>query len=470
LHLQRFLRFERRNSKGFLVPCDLPQKYATALLGLYDKLQLHILRGVVTLPVLYPDGRVLNTPGYDEQSGLYYDPLAMEFPPIPENPTRRDALRALVTLKRPLREYPFKFEVERGESRKHNRSLSGALCYLLTIVNRSAYDRVPIFGFDGNRARVGKGKLVSLGSIMATGESAAIIRHSVSAEEFEKQLVTNLLSGVALIPIDNVARPLDSTTLCSGVAEDWFVIRKFGELVNIKVPNVYIVTVTGNKLVLVGDLAPRTLMIEIMSAEEDPEFAPHTFDPVVYGRQRRGELVVAAQTILRAHILAGKPHQSPKEAQRAKTEPLRLGSFEEWSLGPPAALAWLGEPNPITSIEESKARDPRRQLLADLVETWADAVKEIDGLRRPASDPRTTAELIDLAELYKDKDNDDAKSFKEALEAIGKNKNGELDKQKIGTYLRQHKDMKVSGRMIRLQERSTKYRGSSRWYLEGGVG
>src|SRR6516164_2548756 len=34
LHLQRFLRFERRNTEGNLVPCDLPQKYATALLGL----------------------------------------------------------------------------------------------------------------------------------------------------------------------------------------------------------------------------------------------------------------------------------------------------------------------------------------------------------------------------------------------------------------------------------------------------
>jgi putative DNA primase/helicase len=469
LHLQRFLRFERINARGEAVACDLPQKFANALLGLYESLKLHVLRGVVTLPVLYPDGRVLDRPGYDEKSGLYFDPLGTPFPVIPDKPTRRDALRALVTLRKPLKEYPFKFDAEKGESRKHNRALSGALCYLLSIVNRSAYDRVPVFGFDGNRARVGKGKLVSLGSIMATGDSAAVIRYSLSAEEFEKQLVTCLLSGTPQIHIDNVDRPLDSATLCSGVAEDWFVIRKFGELTNIRVANEHIISVTGNKLVVAGDLAPRTLMIEIVSPEEDPELAPHSFDPVAYGRQRRGELVVAAQTLLRAHILAGRPHQPPNEAEKAKTVPLLLGSFEEWSMGPPVALAWLGEPNPISTIGESKARDPKRQRLLDLVETWDDAAKQVGELLCPASYPRSVAELIKLAEDFIDKDNNDVRSFHEALEAIGTDKKGDLSKKKIGWYLRNHMDMKVGGKTIR-QEPSTRRRASAKWYLEGGSG
>jgi hypothetical protein len=133
-------------------------------------------------------------------------------------------------------------------------------------------------------------------------------------------------------------------------------------------------------------------------------------------------------------------------------------------MGPPAALQWLGEPNPIASISESKARDPKRQQLSTIVQTWDDAAKEVDGLKRPASDPRTVTELIELADAYIDRDNGGAKSFKDALEAIGTDKEGRLSKKRIGWYLKQHMDMAVGGKMIR-QEPSTR---STHWYLESG--
>ena len=42
-----------------------------------------------------PDGSILDRPGYDPESGIYYDPRRVVFPEIPAAPTRMQALAAL---------------------------------------------------------------------------------------------------------------------------------------------------------------------------------------------------------------------------------------------------------------------------------------------------------------------------------------------------------------------------------------
>jgi hypothetical protein len=135
-------------------------------------------------------------------------------------------------------------------------------------------------------------------------------------------------------------------------------------------------------------------------------------------------------------------------------------------MGPPAALQWLGELNPITSVAEVKAQDPKRQHLSTLVETWDAAAKAssdilFDSLD-PAATPCTVSELIKLADNFVDPDNDGAKSFYEALETIGTDKDGKPSVEKIGHYLKSHKNMVVNGKFIR-QYPSTR---GSRWSLE----
>jgi hypothetical protein len=110
-----------------------PKEVATKLAGLGDRLRFPVLTAVVTAPVLFNDGRVLQTPGYDRKSGLFYNPLGIEFPPIPDAPTRKDALDALVQLKGLLTEYPWRVRADKGETNLRNVSLSVALAYLLTI-------------------------------------------------------------------------------------------------------------------------------------------------------------------------------------------------------------------------------------------------------------------------------------------------------------------------------------------------
>ena len=58
-------------------------------------------------------------------------------------------------------------------------------------------------------------------------------------------------------------------------------------------------------------------------------------------------MVTAVGTILKAYIVAGRPGRLPK-----------FGSFEEWSADVPSALVWLGERNPVDTVELVRSKDP----------------------------------------------------------------------------------------------------------------
>jgi hypothetical protein len=420
-------------TKRVPIPVACPKGIATKLLGLGDQLKFRVLNAVVTTPVLFNNGRVLQTPGYDAKSGLFYNPIGVVFPPIPDAPTREDALAAEKEIKELLKEYPWRHENE-GETKERNVSLSVALAYLLTVVNRAAYRAVPIFGFNGNVPRVGKGKLVSAGSVIATGERAAVIPASLSAEEFEKRLCTCFITGQPLIVLDNLSEPLYSDTLASGVTEDYYKIRKFGTNdVQFKIPNTFTIAATGNKLAIVRDLAPRTLMAGIVVLEENPEAVYHSFDPVRLAEQRRGELVVAVLTILKAHILAGRPEVAPNGEEKKLTP---FGSFEEWSAGVRAALVWLGEMDPVSSVASVKATDTEGAMLAELIELWDAAI---------GSEPVGTSRLIEEAKTFEFPENSKEHPLQDLLGRICQ---GPIDAGKLGGWLGYRVEVVIGGKYL----------------------
>jgi len=53
--------------------------------------------------------------------------------------------------------------------------------------------------------------------------------------------------------------------------------------------------------------------------------------------------------VVRAYFVAGRPDQAPK-----------LASFEAWSDTVRSALIWLGEADPVDTMEVARADDPER--------------------------------------------------------------------------------------------------------------
>jgi hypothetical protein len=92
-HFIDFQRFDARTDQ--YVSIDCPRKIAATYLERIGVWRLRKLFAITTCPVLRPDGTVLDKPGSDEMTGILFDPRGVEFPSVPEVPSRDDALTAL---------------------------------------------------------------------------------------------------------------------------------------------------------------------------------------------------------------------------------------------------------------------------------------------------------------------------------------------------------------------------------------
>jgi putative DNA primase/helicase len=442
-----FFKYNKTEKK--VVPANLPLDYASALLQYGKNLELPVLTAVTTCPVLLRDGRTIQTVGYDEPTGLYYDPLGCAFPEIPARPTREQGLLGIAGLKALLAEYPF--QLLSDETVEHNTAQSVVLAYWLTMICRPAFPRVPMFALNGNTARVGKGKIVAVGSILTTGSPAPVLRYT-GVEEFEKGLSTCLITGANHVAIDNVEIPLESALLCSVLTEDIIRVRPFGTLKErYDIPNMVTSTVTGNKLVLVGDLAGRSLMANILSKAEDPELAKHSFDPVVVAKAGRGMLFAGGMTAVAAYVAGGCPNA-----------PQQVGSFEEWSDVIRGALIWYGEPDPWESAKAIKAADPQRSRLRAVIEAWRGAIEAGELMLGVGV---VVKRLVEAGGRYVSSTDKDVYPLADELDIIGLGAEGDNGRRiKIGTWLKANMNKVVDGYWI-VRSENARDRGAL-WALE----
>ena len=335
-----FVKYSKVDEK--YVPADYPERYVKSLLTLGGEL-------------VFPSGEIFQTPGHDEKTGLFYDPMGVKFPPIPQHPTRDDALQALALLKGPMRAYPFKVREEEGETEARNTSLTVALSLIITMTNRPAWPTTPGHAFSGNRQGVGKGKLVAIAALIATGMMPPVIGQGFRDEEFEKLLTAQLQKGVTHIAIDNVYRPLKGDLLDRMITEHALDLRILGTAKVPTVLNIYTTTVTGNNLVITDDAIRRWLLCMIESQSDQPELDEFEFNPLEETRRMRPELVTAVGTILKAYIEEGRPGKLTT-----------LGSFEEWAADVASALVWLGEANPVRASSNLCGKNEVRETNKNL--------------------------------------------------------------------------------------------------------
>lgn len=168
------------------------------------RLGLQPLDGLVSAPILRPNGTILMRPGYDSVTRLIYAPGPdLKLPPIPESPETDDIDAAKALLDDALGEFPYVDEA----SRTH------MIAALLTAVIRLAISGpVSLFLFDAPATGTGKSLLADVISIVTIGRAGEMLGAPRDDEEMRKLLTTALMSGGPLVVIDNVVRRLD----CSG--------------------------------------------------------------------------------------------------------------------------------------------------------------------------------------------------------------------------------------------------------------
>jgi hypothetical protein len=340
-------RFDGRSEE--LAATDAPMKIVKAYKDRVGHWRLPVLAGVTNAPTLRADGSILATPGYDAASGLLYDPCGAEFPAIPEHPSEADARDALGLLGGLVVTFPFVGEADRAV----------ALSAVLTACVRRSVRTAPMHAFTAPTAGSGKSMLVDLCSVIATGREAGVIAQGQNEEELQKRLGALLLAGDQVLAIDNCEAPLGGEFLCQALTQPVVRARILGRSEAPELPANAFVTATGNNLTLVGDMTRRAVLCRLDPGCERPELRTFARSPVAAAKAGRGRYLVAALTVLRAFVVAGRPRQRDP-----------LGSFEDWSLWVRDALVWLWEADPCDTMERLRSQAPKLDALNAVVTQW----------------------------------------------------------------------------------------------------
>lgn len=394
-------------------PTDPPVDVARTILAAPDEGSWPYLRAIARHPVLLQNGRRLERCGYDAASGLLIDAPG-DWPPLPGRPTRDGAVEARQRIEALLRFYPFVSDADRAV----------ALSLLLTAVARPVLPAVPAHAVDAPAPGTGKSLLIDAAAIVVTGAKAAVMDFGKDATEADKRLDGMLLAGDALIAIDNIEAPVEGATLCQTLTQTTRRVRPLGASTMTTVPCVALITMNGNNLTLRGDIVRRVLVCRLDAACERPEMRAIPQDLLAEVHTGRGDIVRDLQTIMAAHIRAGRPDQALSP----------LGSFREWDAMVRAALVWCGSADPVAVMERTRNDDPSRQALHAVLSTWHGEL---------GSEPMTAADIVSRAEGNTDL---------HTVLAMVATRRGKLDTAALGLWLRKHRDARSGAYTLRRGE------------------
>ena len=357
--MNRKIRWERHVRRGDeWLPTKAPMEISEMILARVGEWKIPPIGGVISTPTLRPDGTVLSAPGYDPATCLYlHKPLAL--PHMPDRPTRQQGLAALALLKGLLAGFPF---VPSGdETKERNASLSVALSALITPVVRGAMDVAPAHFARAPAAGTGKSYLFDIAASIALGHPCPVMAAGRDEAETEKRIAAKALAGHPIICIDNVNGDLGGDALCQLISQPICELRVLGYSKMPRIVNRFCVFGTGNNLRLVGDMTRRSLLCSLDARLERPAERIFTGNPVATVLANRGAYVAACLTVVRSYLAAGSPKHEGKP----------MNSFGEWSDRVRSALVWLGESDPVDTLQTANEEDPERQQLAAFLEALA---------------------------------------------------------------------------------------------------
>jgi putative DNA primase/helicase len=375
--LTRNIRWKKtivdRDGKFRDVKAHPPDWSVAAIMAREEWPEIRYLVGIVEVPTLRADGSVIEAAGYDRPTGLLYVPSG-SFPAVPAESTREDAQQAAASLLELVGDFPFRDGHE-----------AAWLAALLTPLVRHLIDGpVPLFLFEANTSGAGKTLLCDLIAVITTGRVMTRTGYYHDAIEMDKQIVATALAGDRVVLFDNVDNGgrLGNSSLDRALTGRTYRGRILGR--SEMTPDLDLISVfycTGNNLSLCGDIPRRIIPGRLESPMEHPEerddFAIKSCDCgckgdlLAHAGNRRGECVVAALTIIRAYIRAGRPVQ-----------PLKAMDFSAWCQLVRNAVYWATDKDPAVGRKDLDESDPDRQKCIALIDGWHEVqtARDVAGL------------------------------------------------------------------------------------------
>lgn len=330
---------EKKTKEGVeKVPVTAPKAVVDAVLSRPVQKFIKSLRGLVETPMFRSDATLLDVPGYDIASALFYAP-SCDTPVLPVAPTLDEAKASLDVLLDLISDFPFETSDDR----------SAWIAALLTAFVRFVFEGpTPLMLITANVRGSGKSMLVDVVSMIHTGRRAARTSYTDDDNEMRKRITAVILEGDRFVLFDNIASTLGGASLDAVLTSTTWKDRILG--VSRTTGAMEIVAqwfATGNNTVLRGDTGRRTLYVRLDSPEEHPEDRRGFKYPnlVEHVETHRGELIAACLTILRAYFVAGSP----------RADIAAWGSFEGWDLLR-HVMIWMGQPDPKATQAKTRSK------------------------------------------------------------------------------------------------------------------
>lgn len=277
------------------------------------------LAGITEVPVVRPDGSILDKPGYDVATRLLYvwpDGDAVRWMPVPESPTDEQLRDAWKKLHYVYADFPFQSPADRA-------NLMGLL---VTLVLRPAIaGHIPLAAVDAPTGGTGKGLLVGVTAKIGTGGAAEMLPEGENEAEWRKRITSALLAGRSFTCIDNVEKVLDSATLALMLTAEVYEDRVLGANTMARIPGeqVGVWCATGNNIALGGTMPRRSYRVRLDARVANPYLRSTFQQPrlLEWVGENRMEILRALLIVCRAWFARGKPTKGAPP----------LGSFERWA-------------------------------------------------------------------------------------------------------------------------------------------
>ncbi|WP_431997758.1 bifunctional DNA primase/polymerase [Streptomyces fungicidicus] len=344
----------------------LMPKSCSTILGRKDW-PLPILRGIVTSPVIRPDGTLLDSLGYDRATGLFLEPRVPLRRLAPQ--VTRDSLERAkhIVLEQVLKDFPWVAASDRAH-------YLGAL--LTPILRPYFHGPTPMFVITATAAGSGKSLLKD---IFRHAYGIADTAWPENDTELRKSITTQLYgTGQPVVVLDNlpngyvIKSPVLSALLTNEVWGD----RVLGATSKVSMPNDRLWIVTGNALRTGGDNLRRVFWVRLDPDCPDPDqrdgFTVGDLRPWL--RNNASTLVAALVTLVRAWVAAGTPQVR-----------VRKGDYSEWASHMAGLLDFLGVDGWMADRAEARDQDDEAQEWALFLEMWRETY---------GSEPLATGALI----------------------------------------------------------------------------
>jgi hypothetical protein len=329
---------------------------------------LPLLRRIVEAPYLTASGRVVDRPGYDDETEQYLH-LDQEIEPVPENPS--DAL--LADAVRVLTEGQLGGFVFADAASKANAVAAEITPHVLVL---SPDVLTPCFALDAPDNNFGKTTLAQ--SIVAplVGREPDVTPMTMSDRtECRRTLFALLRDDPEAIIVDNLRERFAGDALASILTARSIKDRQIKSSTAPAAGNRALWFATGTLMTFSRELAIRSVLVQLVA----PPVGSRS--PIQWAVERRLEIVRAQLIVMRGWIAAGRPLAEI-------THP----KYPRWAGLVGGVLRVMGIPEMLANQHLLAERDEETLAWSDLVQRW-------ESLPGGPTKPRRVTEIIECAAI-----------------------------------------------------------------------